>query len=175
MRDVRANYISAFKRHFARLKAEGQDVHAEVRVEYGAPKRHELYRLAVVDVIKKDAEGKVAATSIVTSPIVADCIGLPIRSPIAWPAVTFRCNPADFPEADVVAWGNRWIHDEDPPLGPQDGLTGIIHFVGQPELNEGLLEFEVDFGSAPLEAFQELSNVLGDSIEAVVTYEIGDT
>jgi hypothetical protein len=174
MRNVRANYLTSFARHFERLKAEERNVHVEIRVEYGDPKRYELYRLAVIDVIEKDAEGKTAATRIVTSPIVATFPGLPISSPIAWHAVTFRCNPLGFPEEDLVAWGNRWIRDEAPPLGPQDGLTGIIHFVSQPELHAGLLEFEVDFGSAPIEAFEELTTVLSGCIKEILTYEDSD-
>lgn len=174
MHNVRANYIAAFTRHFSQLKANGHDVHAEIRVEYGSPKRHELYRQAVMDVMIRDAAGAVSATRTVTSPIDADHPGLPIVSSIAWHAVTFRCKPRDFPEAELVAWGNRWINDEQPPLGPQDGLTGIIHFVSQPDEHDGILEFEVDFGSAPFAALQELTELLGNHIVEVLSYEYCD-
>ena len=171
MRNARASYLAAFNRHFAQLKAGGQNIHAEIRLEYGAVKRHELYRQAVTDILREDATGKVSATRIVTSPVEASYPGLPIVSFIAWHAVTFRCKSEAFPEAELVAWGNRWIHDEDPPLGPQDGLTGIIHFVGQPEEHDGIFEFEVDFGSAPFEAFEELTTMLGSRIVEVLSYE----
>jgi hypothetical protein len=171
MRNVRSNYVSAFNRHFAQMKADEQDVHAEIRIEYGDPKRHELYRQAVMDVISKDAAGAVAATRIVTSPIEASYLGLPITSSLAWHALTFRCKPVDFPETDLVAWGTRWISDESPPLGSQDGLTGIIHFVSEPEEHDGIVEFEVDFGSAPFEAFEELIEMLSDRVVEVLSYD----
>jgi hypothetical protein len=50
----------------------------------------------------------------------------------------------------------RWIYDESPPLGPQDDLAGIIHSVSSPARSGEFVEFEVDFGSAPLAAFEEL-------------------
>jgi hypothetical protein len=171
MRNVRANYVNAFNRHFAQMKAGGQNVYAEIRFEYGGPKRHELYRQAVMDVIVKDSEGAVSGTRIVTSPIQANYSGLPIVSSVAWHALVFRCKLVDFPEAELVAWGTRWISDEDPPLGSQDGLTGIIHFVSEPEERDGIVEFEVDFGSAPFEAFEELTEMLGDRIVEVLSYD----
>lgn len=171
MRNVRAHYIAAFNRHFAQMKAGGQNVYAEIRLEYGGPKRHELFRQAVTDVLSKDTAGAVSATRIVTSPMEASYPGVPIVSTIAWHAVSFRCRLEDFPESELVAWGNRWIHDGDPPLGPQDGLTGIIHFVSQPEGHDGIVEFEVDFGSAPFEAFEELTEMLGHRIVEVLSYD----
>lgn len=175
MRNVRANYIAAFTKHFAQSKDAGHNVHAEIRVEYGDPKRHDLYRNAVIDMLRKDETGAVSATRIVTSPMEASYPGVPITSRVAWHSMTFRCEPLEFPENDLVAWGERWIHDENPPLGPQDGLTGIIHFVSEPELTDDLVEFEVDFGSAPFEAFEELATLLsGRILEVLSDEECGD-
>ena len=170
MRNVRSHYVTAFNRRFAQMNAVGQGVHAEIRIEHGGPRRHELYRQTVMDVIRKDVVGAVSATRIVTDPIEVSYPELPIKSPVAWHAMTFHCVPLEFPEVELVAWGNKWINDEDPPLGPQDGLTGIIHFVSEPEEHDGVVEFEVDFGSAPIEAFEELTELLGSRIVEIFSY-----
>jgi len=173
MHQVRAKYIEAFIQSLAQRQAQGQDVHPEIRFELPAAKRHELYRLVVVDAIEKKPDGSHAAIRFTTSPIEADYSGLPIVSPVTWEELTFRCRPMGFPEERVVVWGNRWIHDEAPPLGAQDGLTGIIHSVSQPELRNGLVEFRVDLGSAPLDAFEELLSLLAGHVEALLTYRAG--
>jgi hypothetical protein len=171
MRHVRANYIEAFTNGFARLKADGPEVHAEIRLELKGPRRNELYQLVVVDAVRKDADGAITTVDFRTSPVVATYPGLPIASPIAWQTVTFRCGQLGFPEPDLIAWGSRWIHDEAPPLGPQDGFTGIIHSVSQPETHDGLVEFNVDFGTAPFDAFEELTALLKGHVEVVYTSE----
>ena len=173
MRQVRAKYIEAFTHCLAQRQAKGEDAQCEIRFELDGPKRHELYRILVIDAIQKHPDGAIAVIAFNTSPIVAAHPGLPIASPIAWQAVTFRCSPCGFPEPALLAWGNRWIHDE-APLGPRDGLTGIIHSVSQPELQDGLLEFTVDFGTAPFEAFEELTAFFEGHVESVITYREGE-
>jgi hypothetical protein len=126
-----------------------------------------------VDALAKKPDGSHTAIRFTASPVEANYPGLRIASPLMWHELTFRCRPTGFPEDRLLAWGNRWIHDEAPPLGGQDGLTGIIHSVSQPELRNSLLEFTVDLGSAPFEAFEELLLSLAGHVEAVLTYEEG--
>jgi len=170
MRNVRAKYIDAFSQGLARRRAASQDVHAEIRLELNGEKRHELYKLLVADAIERDANGVITAIAFTTSTIGATYLDLPILTPLAWQAVTFRCRTHEFPASHLIAWGNRWIYDEAPPLGAQDGLTGIIHSVSQPEPKADRLVFDVDFGSAPFQAFEELIALLASHIEAVLTY-----
>jgi hypothetical protein len=174
MHQVRAKYIEGFIRRLAQCRAQGQEVHPEIRFELPTAKRHELYRLIVVDALEKKPDGSHAAIRFTTSPIEAHHPGLSIVSPVMWDEVTFRCRPIGFPEERLLTWGNRWIHDEAPPLGVCDGLTGIIHSVSQPELRNGFLEFMVDLGSAPFEAFEELLMLLAGHVEAALTYNVGE-
>ena len=68
-------------------------------------------------------------------------------------------------------WFWRWFRrDEDAPDGQ---LLGVVHFLSDPEILEKAAAFEVDLGSAPVGAFEEL-------LDAVVALgvkqcEIGQT
>ncbi|WP_211340623.1 hypothetical protein, partial [Thermomonas haemolytica] len=59
-----------------------------------------------------------------------------------------------------------------PPLGPQNDLTGIIHSVTEPSLTHSHIEFSVDFGSAPVAAFDELVALLGSNLHSIGSYSI---
>ena len=167
MRDVRAKYIAAFHEVLHELETEGRRVTPEVRVEVNLQASHELYRLLVVDVLEQKPDGTVGAIEINCDEIATSHGGLHIEAPVVWNGVVLKCRKEGFSENGVLAWGNRWILDESPPLGPQDGLTGVIHSVTQPEIVSDAVEFSVDFGSAPFQAFEELLACLGSSILAV--------
>jgi hypothetical protein len=170
MQDVRARYIAAFKKGLAELQATRPQVHPEVRIEINMQTTHELYRLIVVDALERASDGSVKAVKFITDPQLASYPELNLESPLVWHDITFTCLPFGFPEARLLEWGNRWIHDESPVLGAQDGLTGIIHSVTQPSMASGAVEFSVDFGSAPLEAFEELLVALHGYVQAAGSY-----
>jgi hypothetical protein len=70
----------------------------------------------------------------------------------------------------LQAWFHRWFRpDED---GTGDSLLGAVHFLSDPKVSEYKVGFEVDLGSAPVEAFEELL----DAVEALGgrRCEIGD-
>jgi hypothetical protein len=170
MREVRAKYIAEFQKLLQELQSDGKHISPEVRLEVNEESDHELYRLYVMDFLERKPDGTVGAIELGCAPIETAHPGLRIDAPICWNGVTFKCLAASFPEDDVLAWGNRWIHDESPPLGQQDGLTGVIHSVSEPKTVGENVEFSVDFGSAPFEAFDELLASLGGSILSIGTY-----
>jgi hypothetical protein len=170
MSEARANYIAFFNKALLARQRERQGVTAEVRVELNKHASHELYRLFVVDALERKPDGTIGVVEFNSDPVSASYPELNIQTPVAWNGVTFGCSGLAFPEEKLLAWGERWIHDEAPPLGPQDGLTGIIHYVTQPERVWGHMEFSVDFGSAPFRAFEELLLALPGQIQGVGSY-----
>ena len=170
MREVRAKYIATFHSLLRELEAEGKLVAPEVRIEINQQSAQELYRLYVMDFLEQQPDGTVGAIELPCDPIETTYPGLHIDGPVGWSGITFKCRSETFSEGALLAWGNRWIHDESPPLGPQDGLTGVIHSVGEPETLDGTVEFSVDFGSAPIQAFEELVDCLGGSIISLATH-----
>jgi hypothetical protein len=167
MRHARSNYISFFNRALRHRRDLGENVTEEVCLALNKQVAHDLYRLFVVDILERKPDGSIGVVEINADPVFASHPELTIDAPVAWNGITFRCTPFAFPESRLIAWGERWIHDEAPPLGPQDGLTGIIHSVTPPERVRGLIEFSVDFGSAPFEAFEELHHQLFGRIHSI--------
>lgn len=167
----RSHYLRQLTTTLSSLSSEGRSVYAEICLELDRPRaRNELFRLYVVDILERlpDGETKVIEINIEPSPI--DIPGLPIDAPIVWNGIEFRCAPEHFPGEALVSWGSRWITDESPPLGPQDSLTGIIHSVTEPSISHSHIEFSVDFGSAPVAAFDELIILLGSNLHSLGSY-----
>lgn len=52
-------------------------------------------------------------------------------------------------------WFWKWFHDEDEEEDDPD-LLGAVHFLSDPVLQDDVIEFSVDLGSAPVAAFEEM-------------------
>src|SRR5262249_32000073 len=72
----------------------------------------------------------------------------------------------------LCTWFERWFDVEDTRQPDDDGLNGVIHFLSDPEYKGAATVFQVDFGSAPEEAFEELLDALRDS--GATKIEIGN-
>lgn len=169
MNEIRTAYIEAFHRGLAELKAEGRDCYPEICLELNTKRSQEVYRLFVCDVIEKKADGSTGVIEFNIDPIQATFPGLTDLRPLVWNSITFTCTRSHFVEADVLAWAHRWIHDESPPLGAQDGLTGIIHSVTEPEVSGEFVSVAVDFGSAPIQALDELLAVFSSGLQSAIS------
>jgi hypothetical protein len=82
--------------------------------------------------------------------------GLQVRlGPFRWQAMPVRMplrNKTDWQPLQDWFW--RWFRkDED---GDGDSFLGAVHFLSDPEASGEKVAFEVDLGSAPVEAFEEL-------------------
>jgi hypothetical protein len=173
LEQARSHYLNELNSALSALLSDGRSAYAEICLEIERPEaRNELYRLYVVDIVERLPDGETKMVEINVEPRSLQIAGLPIDAPIAWNGVEFRCNPLDFPEEALVSWGRRWIKDDSPPFGPQDNLTGIIHSVTEPSLNRSYMEFSVDFGSAPIEAFDELVALLGSGLRSLGSYSL---
>ena len=170
---TRTHYIEQLSSTLLSLSSEGRSVHAEICLELPRPDaRRQLYRLYVVDILERLPGGETKVIEINVDPIAVQIQGLPLDAPIAWNGIEFRCAPEHFPEEALASWGSRWITDESPPHGPQDNLTGIIHSVTEPALSGSHVEFSVDFGSAPVAAFDELVALLGANLRSIGSYSL---
>ena len=170
---TRSHYLKQLNSTLASLSSEGRSVYAEICVELPRPDAsRQLYRLYVVDILERLPDGETAVIETNVEPRSVQISGLPFDAPIAWNGIDFRCAPDHFPEDALALWGDRWISDESPPLGPQDNLTGIIHSVTEPSLHGSHVEFSVDFGSAPVAAFDEIVAILGGSLLSIGSYSL---
>jgi len=82
-----------------------------------------------------------------------------VLNPIAWNGVEFRVAPS-LDRTALETWALQWLDVNDDRERNADGLQGVIHSVTEPEAQDAFVEFSVDFGSAPAEAFEQLIRTL---------------
>jgi hypothetical protein len=72
--------------------------------------------------------------------------------------VWFRLTDPDW--ALLEPWQRKWMNPERDGSQDEDGLSGVVHYLGKPIAEGGGHLFQIDFGSAPIEALLELVEVL---------------
>ncbi len=80
-------------------------------------------------------------------------------NPIAWNGVDFTIHTISNWDG-LEDWALRWLDVDDSHPQDENGLQGVIHSVTTPEASNGSTSFSVDFGSAPVAAFEELLQLL---------------
>ncbi len=91
----------------------------------------------------------------------AEGLRLTLKS-ISWQFVEFACNKFDSSNSKFMEWCTYWMDLDDKFASNEDGLSGVLHFVSNPECADEETIFYVDFGSAPLKCFSSLMEVLSE-------------
>ena len=78
--------------------------------------------------------------------------------PFAWNGVVIVARDGIL--ADVDPWFLRWADIEDENENDDDGLGGVIHSLYVTERGDEEIEYSIDFGSAPIDAFEDLLDLL---------------
>lgn len=165
---VRSYYLTKMRSALMSLSSQGREVYSEICLELPRLETHrQLYRLYVVDIFERLPNGETKLADVNVDPLSVAASDLAVDAPIAWNGIKFRCASKNFPEEALASWGMRWISDDAPPLGPQDEFAGIIHSVSEPAVCDFQVEFSVDFGSAPIAAFDELVALLGGHLRSL--------
>jgi hypothetical protein len=174
--DIRDRYLAEFRDCIAHVRQNGMEAICEAayRDEDGALAREGTLKFPMrLDVVGV-ADGKAKDTIRVDSdsmlsfePIDFEWSGgLPTRlAPFHWDGCHVRATgiwkATDWPH--LRGWFDRWFDGEDARQPDADGLCGVIHFLSDPKQEAAATVFEVDFGSAPVEAFEEFLDALRDS------------
>jgi len=81
--------------------------------------------------------------------------------PLVWNGIDLRTDADLSDTGAVLAWFERWLDPLDQRPPDADGLQGVVHSLIVPDVGpDGDWIVPVDFGSAPLEAFTELVELL---------------
>jgi hypothetical protein len=78
-----------------------------------------------------------------------------------WCACTIIVKPAP-PAEPLRAWFDRWFEGSG-LTGSPGPLSNAVHYLGDLDVDDGRLRIDVDLGTAPVDAFLELLEVVADS------------
>lgn len=173
---IRDQYLSQFRQRIADAKRAGMRVITEAAyldkdgnlVCEGILKLPLRLDIATVadggakDIIRVDSDSVVASQPI----DFVSASGVLIRlAPFHWDDCHVRAHGIDEMTDwhHIQRWFNNWFDREDARQPDADGFVGVIHFLSDPKHNGSLVNFEVDFGSAPVAAFEEFLDALQDS------------
>lgn len=162
----RESYLVLYLRAIAEARRDHDVTVPEVKVETTQEKLRKPYRYYTLDIFcrRGDKSGpievNVAAASAFPQ-VRENWQGLDVTlHPFVWNGLEFRLDGDLADDAALVAWMDRWMDIGDKKPKDANGLSEIVHNVTQPERTQGGWSFSVDFGSAPLDAFVELIEVV---------------
>jgi hypothetical protein len=174
--DIRDRYLKEFRECMTYVKQKGMEVMSEAVCtdENGALAREGTLNLPLrLDVVGlADGEGKDTICVDSITMLSFDPMdfkwtgGLPTRlAPFTWDACDIRAFgiPETSDWSHLRGWHDRWFDGEDTRQPDEHGLCGVIHFLSDPQRDGNAMIMRVDFGSAPVEAFEELLDALHDS------------
>jgi hypothetical protein len=77
-----------------------------------------------------------------------------------WMQVTVHGMTEEATSLAAKAWFLRWFDTNDTNEADEQGLYGVVHYLGEPKAVDGCIVMTIDFGSAPAEALDELLETL---------------
>lgn len=164
---LREQYLGQYRNVLRTKREEGVECTAEVWVEPNVPPGqprppHPL----CIDILVQASDGP--AMVMVSDPAnegpridTMRVVDVPVKVySTRWEdlAVWFRCPELDF--SALEPWQRRWMDVNRGESDDEDGLSGVVHYLGRPLAEGGGHLYQVDFGSAPLEALTELLECL---------------
>jgi len=184
--ETRNRYLNQFIEVLTKLEASGQRAAAEAafRNEQGGlaeegtlslPLRGDIFVIEdgqPTESISVDSEAMFSFEPL--SVVFGD--NLPVEiAPFYWDACNISVSGIS-EQTDwslLVMWFAKWFDFEDRGNIDGEGFLGVVHFLSDPKFDGSKTEFQVDFGSAPVESFKELLDTLKAS--GATKVQIGGT
>jgi hypothetical protein len=169
VKDIRASYLKFFRSTLAEMRRREAGVVPEVLIRVnGPPEMDEVYHLLRADILSQE-NGAPQVTMIQLRSIPAgDTADILVGDqmvrvqPFLWEecSIAFSCVDPKLVRSRLQEWLLHRIDKEETHTPDQDGLHGIVHSMS-PLLGVGTRHhFVADFGSAPVEIFEEVLNLL---------------
>jgi hypothetical protein len=168
---VREHYLSGYLEVIAEAREGDARIATEVAFEFpdeeGLPVVYRYYRVDLLKLGESDDDHEFvevnADTHVAFESIRVEHKGLQlVLSPMFWNGVEFHVHPELRDDGPLQSWALRWIDVEGNTEPDDHGLSACIHSTMAPEGGAGATSFSVDFGSAPIESFLELFDVLSE-------------
>jgi uncharacterized protein YtpQ (UPF0354 family) len=175
---TREKYIEGLRKVIREKKAVGEFLGAEVVLE-GKAETREAQRFCA-DVMTGTVEKQsvvMVANEAPEGPLVGAVPIDGIEASIfayAWESCRIWFRVASLDRQAIDGWFEQWSGGSDSRQVDEDGLSGVVHFMS-PLIPDGhAFAMEVDFGSAPVEAFIELLKMLSGMGATEVRVGISD-
>jgi hypothetical protein len=159
-------YLSAYRLALSKAQQGHDTAVPEMKVEATDEKLRKPYRYYTLDIFCRRGEKtspievNLAAADAMT-PVRENWQGLDVTlHPFVWNGLEFRLDGDLADDARLVAWMEKWMDIAEKKPKDADRLSQIAHNVTQPEKTRAGWSFSVDLGSAPLDAFVELIEVV---------------
>lgn len=169
--DVREYYLACFRESFSGCEGRFDKFAAEVLLEVPSIQHsEEIYRMYRADIIgTKDGNHNVVEVNV--SPRLAlfasPLQGVTIDAPIVWNGVEFRVTAKELPAQAIIDWATKWIDVSDSRYVESERFQEVAHNVTPPKLTADGYHISVDFGTAPVIAFEELLAILASGSSRV--------
>ena len=164
----RSQYIATFQLGFDQNKTAGSVIEIMLQVTADQNRNQpEIFQLNRYDMVTVNAEGKYNLTEFNLNKDsvrkfdkqVYDINGMKVEiSPFVWNGCEFTVD--EKPNDTYIIWARNWIDFDDKKEPTPDGFQNVIHSVTVPEEINGRWATSIDFGSAPIDAFKELLELL---------------
>ena len=177
---ARAEYVAHFRRVIASVRATHREAVVELMLLVGDGSNPHASRFNLplrIDVVSGTPQqpALLAAELDAVPSFLPQALALPsgrvaTLRPFAWHAcdVLFQGPTDDW--APVLSWFDSWF-DRAETLVPDDlGLSGVIHSMTEPVSHGSGSLFTVDFGSAPVAAFEDLATTLDSLALSQLTF-----
>lgn len=82
--------------------------------------------------------------------------------PLVWNRVEVRARSHPLDVAGLTAWANKWMDVADTKPKDANGFSGVVHSVTMPTTEDAGTQFTVDFGTAPIESFDDFLKVVNE-------------
>ena len=163
LKKARSEYLQHYRAAIARNREGHEKFAPELLLELSdhVGLHRKLYRVDMIST--EDGKNSVIEANLdeptqgVETTVQREQASITIR-PFAWNGAVFVTR--DGVLADVDAWFLRWADIEDDNDSDEDGLGGVIHSLHVTSGDETVNEYSVDFGSAPISAFEEFLDLL---------------
>jgi hypothetical protein len=162
----RENYLALYLRAISEARQAHDVAVAEVKVKTTQERLREPFRYYTLDIFcrrgDKSCPIEVNIAAAGGFPRVRENwqgLGVTLH-PFVWNGLEFRLDGDLADEAGLLAWMDKWMDIPERKPKDENRLSQIVHNVTQPERTRSGWSFSVDFGSAPLDAFVELIDVV---------------
>jgi hypothetical protein len=162
----REGYLTAYRQAVSEALRGHDTAVPEVKVEATEEKLRKPYRYYTLDIFCRRGEKSCPievnlASANAMTPVRENWQGLDVTlHPFVWNGLEFRLDGDLADDARLVAWMGKWMDIAEKKPKDANRLSQIAHNVTQPEKKRAGWSFSVDFGSAPLDAFVELIEVV---------------